>query len=585
MPGLQSSARTARRDHRQVAPGGQRYRRRGSPRDHYTSVLFTADVPPETVKQVAQALPDLKASGELTTGTACSGGSARRARAHATSLAITREQDKGGPLPIASPCHGPKKSSQGIMGVSAVEMLGAWDAVETTDRIRKKDVSAREVLEAAIARAEEVQDLGAVFERTYDRAHERGAQTSADAPLAGVPTFIKDMIQVRGVRTTWGSRATGRYVSRRTDAIAARMEESGLVMLGKSACPEVGLSVTTEPLGWPPCRNPHDPSRSPGGSSGGAAALVAAGVVPIAHGTDAGGSIRIPAACCGLVGLKPSRFRLDGAGSNLLAVNVVCEGVVTRTVRDTIAFYSALESRRPPRRVPRIGVRSDKVSPLRIGLFVDSPGGSMVDTEVQQTVREAARLCAGLGHAVEEIPCPFSGSLIDDFMRYMAIVAWFGVRLAPLFLRFGFDASKLDPWTRGFVEFFANAKLAGLAATMRLRRFARTYQDVMTRFDVLMSPTTPEPAPPLGHLAPDVPFTTLFGRMCAFAAFTAPYNVAGAPALSLPMGRNSSGLPLGVQFAAAHGRDAMLLDLATSLETARSWEATAPRQKWLPTAS
>jgi amidase len=339
------------------------------------------------------------------------------------------------------------------------------------------------------------------------------------------------------------------------------------VMLGKSACPEVGLSVTTEPLGWPPCRNPRDPSRSSGGSSGGAAALVAAGVVPIAQGSDAGGSIRIPAACCGLVGLKPSRFRLDGAGSNLLAVNVICDGVVTRTVRDTIAFYAALESRRPPRKVLPIGVRSDKASrSLRIGLFVDSPAGSMVDTEVQQTVREAARLCAGLGHAVEEIPCPFSGSIMDDFMRYMAFIAWFGVKLGRLTLHFGFDGSKVDPWTTGFVEFFGNAKLAGLAATMRLRRFARTFQDVMARFDVLMSPTTPEAAPLLGHLAPDVPFTTLFERMRAFAAFTAPYNVAGAPALSLPLGRSSSGLPLGVQFAAAHGKDAVLLDLATSLE-------------------
>jgi amidase len=181
---------------------------------------------------------------------------------------------------------------------------------------------------------------------------------------------------------------------------------------------------------------------------------------------------------------------------------------------------------------------------------------------------------------VEEIPCPFSGSIIDDFMRYMAVIAWFGIRLGRLTLHFGFDGSKLDPWTTGFAQFFAKAKLAGLAATMRLRRFARPNQDVITRFDVLMSPTTPEAAPPLGHLAPGVPFTTLFERMCAFAAFTAPYNVAGAPALSFPLGRSSSGLPLGVQFAAAHGKDAVLLDLATSLEAARPWEAMAPRQAW-----
>jgi amidase len=445
--------------------------------------------------------------------------------------------------------------------------MATWDAVETVARIRKKDVSATEVVEAAIARSEESGHLGAVFERTYDRARERAELVSVEAPLAGVPTFIKDMIQVRGVRTAWGSRATGGYVSRRTDAIAARMEESGLVMLGKSACPELALSATTEPLGWPPCRNPRDLSRSSGGSSGGAAALVAAGVVPVAQGTDAGGSIRIPAACCGLVGLKPSRFRLDGAGSNLLAVNVICDGVLTRTVRDTVAFYAALESRRPPRKVVPIGATSDMASrPLRIGFFLDSPAGSTTDTEVQQAVRETARLCTGLGHSVDEIRCPFSGSTLDDFMRYMALIAWFGVRLGRLTIHLGFDASKVDPWTAQFVEFFGNAKLAGLAATMRLRRFARTFQDVMAHFDVIMSPTMPEPAPPLGHLAPDVPFATLFERTRAFVAFTAPYNVAGAPAISLPMGRSSSGLPLGVQLAAAHGRDGVLLDLATSLE-------------------
>src|SRR5580704_9239076 len=190
---------------------------------------------------------------------------------------------------------------------SELSALAAWDAVETRDRIRKKDVSAEEVLEAAIARAEEARPLGAVFEPTYERARAGAANRDPVAPLSGVPTFVKDLTQIRGVPTTWGSQAVGRYVSRGSDRIATWIEETGVVTLGKSACPELGLMPATEPLGRPPCRNPWDPSRSSGGSSGGAATLVASGVVPIAHGNDGGGSIRIPAACCGLVGLKPSR--------------------------------------------------------------------------------------------------------------------------------------------------------------------------------------------------------------------------------------------------------------------------------------
>ena len=193
--------------------------------------------------------------------------------------------------------------------------------------------------------------------RTYlrPRARRRGERETRRPLCPACRRSSKISTQIRDVPTTWGSQAVGRYVSRGTDPIATWIEETGVVTLGKSACPELGLMPTTEPLGRPPCRNPWDPSRSSGGSSGGAATLVAGGVVPIAHGNDGGGSVRIPAASCGLVGLKPSRFRLDMKGSNLLAVNIACEGVVTRTVRDTVAFYAAIESRHAPRRLAPIG--------------------------------------------------------------------------------------------------------------------------------------------------------------------------------------------------------------------------------------
>ncbi|HSY22717.1 MAG TPA: amidase family protein, partial [Polyangiaceae bacterium] len=222
--------------------------------------------------------------------------------------------------------------------------LAGWDAVETASRIRSKEVTAAEVVEAAIARAEEAHDLGGVVESCYERA--RVNQGSPDAPWLGVPTFVKDFARVAGVATTWGSLGSGRYVSKRSDPFVRSFERLGVVVLGKSTTSELGLMPATEPLGRPPCRNPWDVSRSSGGSSGGAACLVSAGVVPVAHGMDGGGSIRIPAACCGLVGFKPSRFRLDAMGSSTLPVNIVTDGILSRSVRDTVAFYVGLESRR-----------------------------------------------------------------------------------------------------------------------------------------------------------------------------------------------------------------------------------------------
>jgi amidase len=306
--------------------------------------------------------------------------------------------------------------------------------------------------------------------------------------------------------------------------------------------------------------------------------LVASGVVPIAHGNDGGGSIRIPAACCGLVGLKPSRFRLDMKGSNMLAVNVACEGVVTRTVRDTVAFYAAIESRHAPRRVAPIGQVADRpAQPLRMGVFVDAPTATPVEPEVRNAVLEAARLCETLGHVVEEISCPFEGAVLDDFLRYWGLLAWLQVWTGRLGTHWGFERSKVEPWTLGLMGFFSRKKLAGLAATRRLRRFARTFAQVMDRHDVLVSPTLSAPAPPLGYLATDLPFDVLFQRVRAYAAFTPLYNASGAPAITLPLGRSAAGLPIGVQFAAAHGNDRTLLELGLSIEAARPWETMARR--------
>jgi amidase len=432
--------------------------------------------------------------------------------------------------------------------------IAQWDAVETAERIRRGEVKPGEVIEAAIARAEAAADLGAIVTSVFDLARERAAPPAG--VFAGVPTFVKDLSQIRGVRTAWGSAASGDFISPRSDPFVKKFARTGVVMLGKSATPELGLTATTEPLFAAPTRNPRDRSRSPGGSSGGAGALVAAGVVPIAHGSDGGGSIRIPAACCGVVGFKPSRGRLDMEGSRLLPVNVAVHGVITRSLRDTIAFHQA---------VAGLGeVAPAPTRALRIGVFSDAPGGTPVDPEVRAAVAAAAETCAALGHEVAEISCPFDGQLMDDFLAYWGFVAWIQVKSARVTMHRGFDRARIEPWTAGLAESFARDRRRAFGAMRRLRRFGRSYARVMERCDLLLSPTLAQPAPPLGYLATDH-FETHFERLRAYAAFTPAANAAGAPAISLPLAVSASGLPIGVHFSARRHDDRTLLELAQTL--------------------
>ncbi|MBW2525624.1 MAG: amidase [Deltaproteobacteria bacterium] len=459
------------------------------------------------------------------------------------------------------------------------EPMASWGAVETAARIRDGDTSAEEVIEAAIERAQAAMPLGAIVTTTFERA--RAEAAGRRGPLAAVPSFIKDLAQQRGVATGWGARGTGAYVSSRSDPFVVRFEGTGLISLGKSASPEFGLTATTEPMGRPPCRNPWAPDRSSGGSSGGAAALVAAGVVPLAHASDGGGSIRIPASCCGLVGLKPSRHRMDMVGSSLLPVNLAVDGCVTRSVRDTIAFFRAFEDGRASRRAPAIGPVADAPSrALRIGLFVDAPTGTAVHADHCEAARAAARLCESLGHHVEEVPCPFDALFVDDFFRYWGFVAWVQTRLAKVLVHPRFDGSKLEPWSRGIRRHFISKPWRGMQSIRRLRRFGRVYADALSHRDVLLCPTLAAPPPKLGYLATDRPFETAFQRVREYTPFTPVHNVAGAPAISLPLGRSAEGLPVGVLFAAAPGADRLLLELAASIEAAQPWPTLAPRELW-----
>lgn len=456
--------------------------------------------------------------------------------------------------------------------------LAAWDAVETAERIARKDVSAPEVLEAALARAADASALNAIVTPTPELA--RAAAPTAAGPLAGVPTYTKDLVPVAGVRIAWGTNACGEYVPKKNDPLVGVLARCGLVSLGKSATPELGLTGTTEPRAFGPCHNPWDLSRTPGGSSGGAAALVAAGVVPIGQGSDGGGSIRIPASCCGLVGLKPTRGRLDMTGSNLLIVNIAVNGVLTRSVRDTVAFWRAVEAQGHGRKLTPIGdpARAPQKR-LRVLAYVEPPNGAPVDDEVRATFAAALKTLRELGHEVREEKCPVPRQVIDDFMSLWGYVAWVQVTGARFAMGTPVKAELLENLTAGFMKEFAKAKSTKLREAWRLRQWTADYARLFDRVDVLACPTLATLPPKLGWLSGMEPYETARERIVSFTPFTSTFNAAGGPAISLPLGASASGLPIGVQFAAAAGREALLLELAAELEVARPWQGLAPRQR------
>ncbi len=453
--------------------------------------------------------------------------------------------------------------------------MDRWDAVETAARIAAGDVSAEEVAAAAIQRAEAWEPrLGAVVTATWEEGLE-AARGPLSGRFAGVPSFIKDLDNVAGVPTGMGSRLMEGFVPEHTAPSVAQFLGEGFVSLGKSSAPEFGLTCTTEPLGRPPTRNPWDLGRSPGGSSGGAAALAAAGVVPLAYASDGGGSIRIPAAWCGLVGLKPTRDRLVNLEqAEKMPIHITTYGVLTRTVRDTAAFYAAVDGAGPDTLLPPIGqVEGPGPERLRIGLFTQSPFGLPVDPEVAAATERAGRLLGQLGHEVEAIDCPFPEAALEDFFLYWGLLGQ-GVSLLTRELSASGERS-LDPWTLGLARHFRANLWRVPPALYRLRRFTRAYGDMCRSYDALVSPTMARPAPPLGWLAPDVPFETKMERLRETAAFTPFQNISGAPAISLPLGRSREGLPIGVQIAAPYGRERRLLELAFALEEP-GWAAPAP---------
>jgi len=450
------------------------------------------------------------------------------------------------------------------------DALGNLDMVGLLEELRNRRVSAPELTQAARARAHNAQVLNAVVSSIPD-GHSPGSPTG---PFAGIPTFVKDNEDIAGMVTTMGSRAIPRVEAGHDSRFVTQFRELGFGALGKSTLPEFGLTATTEPLSTGPTRNPWNLDHSTGGSSGGSAALVAAQVVPIAHANDGGGSVRIPASCCGLIGLKPTSGRIVLPESmDSLPIKFATQGVLTRTVRDTAAFYRELEELFPaPATMQPIGdVTGAGTKRLRIGLITGGPGGIPVAPDVIEATVAAGAKCEQLGHSVEPIEFPFPIQFGHDFLRFWALLAA-GLEVGGKRM-FGpeFDKSQLEPFTLGLSQFFRSVAVRAPGSVVRLRNFTQQYPRAFENYDVLLSPVLGHAPPQIGYLAPDIDAQQHMVRLLRYACFTAMHNIAGAPAISLPMGTSSDGMPIGAQFAAQFGEDRLLLELAYELETATTF--------------
>jgi amidase len=459
------------------------------------------------------------------------------------------------------------------------DALGDSDATALAARIRAGEITATEALEAAIARAERVNSqLNFVASPLYDYGRARAGETLS-GPFAGVPTLIKDLMPMTGQPTKYGSRAFAQNVAEAQPPYMDALLAAGLVPFGKSTTPEFGLTATTEPLLGGATKNPWDVARSCGGSSGGAGVAVAARVVPIAHASDGGGSIRIPASCNGVFGLKVSRGRTVSDGRPETGLPISVNGCVSISVRDTAAWLAAVEQSGESAALAPTGlVEGANTQRLRIRLQLAAANGRDPDPEVRAATEAAAELCRSLGHDVSEGAIDINGpQFSEDFTLLWAASAAEIVQLVRQ--QAGADApldQLLEPLTLGLSDLFMAAPRGALdAAVRRLLEVSARYDAAFADFDVLLTPVLAKVPPLLGEIAPDSGMEG-FQRVADYVGYTPLQNVAGAPAMSVPLAWSAAGLPIGAHFSAPRGHERRLLELAYELEQAQPWAGRKP---------
>ena len=458
----------------------------------------------------------------------------------------------------------------------AEDALGKLDAVGLVAAIRDRRVSIPEIVDAAIARTERIgSDLNALALDRYDAARSEAAQPRGGY-FAGVPTYVKDNSELAGLPTMHGTDAFAPVPAKRDGDLARMLLATGVVPLGKTRLSEYGFNASAEHPRLGPVRSPWSTDHTAGASSAGSAALVAGGAVPFAHANDGGGSIRIPAAVNGLVGLKPTRGRLaQDRMFRRMPVRLVADGVVTRSVRDTAAFLREAEKVYRDLRLAPIGdVTRAARARRRIAVFTDGID-VRATPEVEALTRGTAELLESLGHHVEWIDQPNPASFKDDFLLYWGFLASAVVRSGRLEHGRSWDASRLDRMTLGLDRHCRRNLHRVPRAIAHLRRCGRLAEQLHATYDVVLTPTLACETPRLGWLDPMAEYDDVMGRLLQWVAYTPWHNATGTPAVSLPLATTAAGLPHGMMLGAAQGQEALLLELAYELEEARPWPLLA----------
>jgi amidase len=459
-------------------------------------------------------------------------------------------------------------------------------ALEQGALVRKGEVSPLELVDHYLERADRLDSVGAFVTLTPDLARDRASALTeegflsgaGESPLWGVPTAIKDLNLTAGVRTTFGSAAFDDFVPDVSDNVTLSLEAAGMVSLGKTNTPEFGSPCYTEPDVAPPAVTPWDRSRTAGGSSGGAAAAVAAGLVPVAQGSDGGGSIRIPASCCGLVGLKPSRGRISGAPMYGDPVGLGTAGSIARTVRDAAAVLDVLAGRRvgDPTWAPApsgsfLAACDRDPGRLRVARFVEPVITDVaVDAECVRAWEDAARLLESLGHEVVDVDVPLPREAVGTFETCWAVLTALSV-VPPE------REHLVRPLTRWLAERgrAVSGPDFGLAIGA-LRRHAAGALEALAPYDAVLTPTLATPPLPVGAMRDDADPAADFEAQKAFTPWTSAWNVTGMPAVSLPLHWTGDGLPVGVMLAARPAEEELLIALAAQVEAAAPWADRRP---------
>jgi amidase len=454
------------------------------------------------------------------------------------------------------------------------EELYKLDAIDQAALVAEGKLTALELVDAAIARIERLEpQVHALVSTAFEAAREK-ARAPLSGPLAGVPFLVKDLLAYPGQPHTLGSRLFAQQRAAQGSPFTQRFDAAGLITLGKTTLSELGLLGSTESALTGTTRNPWQLGRSAMGSSGGSAAAVACGMVPMAHASDGGGSIRIPASASGLFGFRPGRYASTGVDMEGLLI----DHVVSRSVRDSALFLALVEAEDAPG--GQVGhVRGPARRRLRIGAYRHTALGAPPEPEVEQALSRSIALCRELGHEVREVEGPrfdkvaamegfftLAGAGIDQLMR--AVVPLLGREPGP---------AELEPFTLALAAHYRGLPEGAFARAQRGRaEISQVMRALIAEHDVLLCPTMPFTAPVLGTFAPGLPFELLLERTGLLAGYTAPYTYAGVPAMSVPLFESAEGLPIGSHFAAGVAGEGTLLGLAYELEAAAPWASRWP---------